>query len=1050
MYIFYNNDDRKNYLDYLCIDLNYVEEQRNNLMSKHRDIVQELNTCKEKLLILKQAKLDFLIMQHVNTKILKENQNLRKELKELTTITKTWLNRSNKVNQCISDQIPTQKKRILGIHELTEDLFSSRILLVDSQRTTIEPPVTVTDSSVTNYDSVDESLVCSTPLPQLKKLDGAKPVSGPKTIKSILKSKSIFKAEGLKGVIINEPFLAPAKGPKVVFGDDSTCTTKDYGSIKCNGIVLTKVAFVNCLKYNLVSISQLCDAKYIVQFDEKRGTIFNSNKEVVMIALRVRDVYVLDMTSSTQETCFFAKASKNLNWLWHKRLAHLNFKKINRLAKEILLLVFPHLSTQRTNHVRHVKRECIIGPTSKQHRHLGTARNSILVNFCDEKVISYKNSSPYTHEQNGVAEKNKTLIEATRTMLSGSRIPNIDFIHVFGCPMFIHNHKDHLGKFDEKADDGYLLGYSLVSKAFGVLNTRRQQTEETYHITFDEIPNAIKSQNLYNEVSFIEPYESPEPIVLETKVSSDQNGQEDTLVQDTIPIPNPSLSKPSMTSLAPQDRWSQDKHIELVNIIGDLGDGMLIRAMARELSAASAHECLFVDFLSEEEPKKVFRNKRDETRIVVKTRQDLIFLAFATYMNFIVYQMDVKSAFLNGKLKEEVYVKQPPDFESSEFPNHVCKLDKALYRLNKLQEHVKTPMVSPNNLGPDLNGKAINETRYQANPKESHLIVVMRIFRFLKGTPSLGLWYLKCSGFDLKGYSDSDYVGCNMDRKSTSVAMYSAEAEYVAAAGCCANILWMKSQLTDYDIIYEKVPIFCDNTSAIAISNNPVLHSRTKHIDIIYHFIRNHILKGDIELHFIPTQYQLANIFTKPLDEPTFKRLIVELSMLNIDSKTEPFFHYHSESASGCDALANSTTEADPGIFAPNDFIPEQHDQTKSAGDGLKTAHTDLGTNEESRSDEISKKIKLEDLSNLMQDTRTSFLTPNSPRDEPTIVSDESEEEETERYEDTHTTSHDGPEDTSIQHPPSPKSVQIQELMAQVQLLQSQKNELEQQKAKAE
>ncbi|GJZ08983.1 hypothetical protein Tco_0543266 [Tanacetum coccineum] len=86
-------------------------------------------------------------------------------------------------------------------------------------------------------------------------------------------------------------------GPKVVFGDDSACITEGYGSIKCNGIVFTKVAFVNGLKYNLISISQLCDAKYIVQSDEKRGTIFNSNKEVVMIAQRVRDVYVLDITS---------------------------------------------------------------------------------------------------------------------------------------------------------------------------------------------------------------------------------------------------------------------------------------------------------------------------------------------------------------------------------------------------------------------------------------------------------------------------------------------------------------------------------------------------------------------------------------------------------------------------------------------------------------------------------------------------------------------------------------------------------------------------------
>ncbi|GJR96748.1 hypothetical protein Tco_0268922 [Tanacetum coccineum] len=114
---------------------------------------------------------------------------------------------------------------------------------------------------------------------------------------------------------------------------------------------------------------------------------------------------------------------------------------------------------------------------------------------------------------------------------------------------------------------------------------------------------------------------------------------------------------------------------------------------------------------------------------------------------------------------------------------------------------------------PDIQFSTCLCARYRANPKESHLITIKRIFRYLKGTPSLGLWYPKCSGFDLKRYSDSDYARCNMDRKSTT-----AEAEYVVAAGCCANILWMKSQFTDYDIIYEKVPIFCDNTSAIAIS----------------------------------------------------------------------------------------------------------------------------------------------------------------------------------------------------------------------------------------
>ncbi|GJV09576.1 retrovirus-related pol polyprotein from transposon TNT 1-94 [Tanacetum coccineum] len=228
---------------------------------------------------------------------------------------------------------------------------------------------------------------------------------------------------------------------------------------------------------------------------------------------------------------------------------------------------------------------------------------------------------------------------------------------------------------------------------------------------------------------------------------------EDTSVQDTVSISNPPLPIPSVVTPAPQDRWSQDKHIKLVNIIGNPGAEMLTRAMAKQLSVASAHECLFVDFLSKEEPKKVsealnhpgwvdamqdelnqfarnkvwilvptpygktiigskwvFKNKRDETGIVIKNKARLIaqcynqqegidydetfapvarleairiFLAFATYMNFIVYQMDVKSAFLNGKLKEEAYVKQPIVFESNEFPNHVCKLDKALYGLKQ-------------------------------------------------------------------------------------------------------------------------------------------------------------------------------------------------------------------------------------------------------------------------------------------------------------------------------------------------------------------------------
>ncbi|GKA19590.1 retrovirus-related pol polyprotein from transposon TNT 1-94 [Tanacetum coccineum] len=255
-----------------------------------------------------------------------------------------------------------------------------------------------------------------------------------------------------------------------------------------------------------------------------------------MIAPRVRDVYLLDMTSSAQESCFFAKASENLNWLWHKRLAHLNFKTINKLAKQNLVIGLPSLvyskdkpcsscekgkhhrasfKTKQTSLSRNVfifftwiYLDLIENQNDIKVKQLRTDngtefKNNILVNFCDENGISQNFSSPYTPEPNGVAKRKKrTLIEAARTMLSGSifskqywteavaiayytqnrstivkrhlktpyeifrkRIPNINFLYVFGCPVYIHNYKDHLGKFDEKVNDGYLLGYSLDSKA---------------------------------------------------------------------------------------------------------------------------------------------------------------------------------------------------------------------------------------------------------------------------------------------------------------------------------------------------------------------------------------------------------------------------------------------------------------------------------------------------------------------------------------------------------------------------------------------------------
>ncbi|XP_020262923.1 uncharacterized protein LOC109838908, partial [Asparagus officinalis] len=153
---------------------------------------------------------------------------------------------------------------------------------------------------------------------------------------------------------------------------------------------------------------------------------------------------------------------------------------------------------------------------------------------------------------------------------------------------------------------------------------------------------------------------------------------------------------------------------------------------------------------------------------------------------------------------------------------------------------------------PDIMFSVCACARFQASPKASHLIAVKRIIKYVNGTFNLGLFYPKSTSFDLYGFCDADFAGCKVDRKSTSgtcqflgnslvswaskkqncVALSTTEAEYIAAGLCCAQVLWMKQSLVDYDLNFQNIKIFCDNTSAINISKNSVLHSRTKHIDL--------------------------------------------------------------------------------------------------------------------------------------------------------------------------------------------------------------------------
>ncbi|GJU37736.1 retrovirus-related pol polyprotein from transposon TNT 1-94 [Tanacetum coccineum] len=214
-------------------------------------------------------------------------------------------------------------------------------------------------------------------------------------------------------------------------------------------------------------------------------------------------------------------------------------------------------------------------------------------------------------------------------------------------------------------------------------------------------------------------------------------------------------------------------------------------------------------------------------------------------------------------------------------------------------DSIGTPMATKH-LDADLSGTPVDQTKYRTKSTEKHLTAVKRIFWYLKNTINMGLWYPKDTGFKLTSFSDSDHAGYLDSRRSTSGGIYflggdklvswsskkqdctsmsSAEAEYVSLSTCCAQVLWLRTQLTDYGFHFDKIPMYCDLKAAISISCNPVQHSRTKHINVRYHFIKEQVEKGIVELFFVGTEYQLADLFTKALSEDRFKYLVRRLGM---------------------------------------------------------------------------------------------------------------------------------------------------------------------------
>ncbi|GJR89916.1 hypothetical protein Tco_0213927 [Tanacetum coccineum] len=182
---------------------------------------------------------------------------------------------------------------------------------------------------------------------------------------------------------------------------------------------------------------------------------------------------------------------------------------------------------------------------------------------------------------------------------------------------------------------------------------------------------------------------------------------------------------------------------------------------------------------------------------------------------------------------------------------------------------VDTPMVEKSKLDEDPQEKAVDPTHYCGMVGTLMYLTARRPdLTFVVCMCARGLWYLKDSSIALTAYADADHAGCQDARRSTS------------------RILWMRSQLTDYGLGFNKIPMYCDNKRAIALCCNNVQHSRLKHIDIRFHFIKEQVENGVVEIYFVNTEYQLVGIFTKALGRERIEYLINKLGMQSFMPKT--------------------------------------------------------------------------------------------------------------------------------------------------------------------
>ncbi|GJX11660.1 retrovirus-related pol polyprotein from transposon TNT 1-94 [Tanacetum coccineum] len=762
-----------------------------------------------------------------------------------------------------------------------------------------------------------------------------------------------------------------------------------------------KVKDETCLVAHASSenIGQICDNKCRVTFFEHNSKITKDGK-VIGRGIRKKGLYVMKLGNKPKDQICLATIDEN-STLWHRRLGHANMRLIQSLASKELVRNLPKLKFDQ-----HFCDACKMG---KQAHASHKAKNIVsMTRFLE--LLHMDLFGPFVVRSYGGNRYTLVIVDEyiryTWTRFLKNKTEAFDQFEIFsrkiqnqlGCSI-VSIRTDHGREFDNEVQFGEFCNANGITHNFSAPRTPQSNgVVERKNRTLQEM-----SRTMLNEQSLPQKFWCN---VVDTS----------TYILNRILI----------RAILGKTPYELLRAIEPNNVNEPLGDESWIVAMQEELNQFVANDVW--ELVPQPRnmtiigTKWVFRNKLDENGVVSRNKARLvaqgynqqegidydetyapvarlesirILLAYACALDFKLFQMDVKSAFLNGFINEEVYVAQPPGFIDFEKPDHVYKLKKALYGLKQapkawydrlkafLIKHeykmgmmhdefemsmmgelnfflglqikqmedgiffnqskyikemlkkfgledskpMKTPMSSDTKLTKDEECESVDSTKYrgmigsllyltasrpdimfsvclcarfQEAPKTPHLEAVKRIFRYIKGTTHLGLWYPKGTDIETVVYANSDHAGDYVDRKSTSgictfvgccltswfskkqtaLAISTTEAEYVSAGKACQQALWMKQALINYDVRLDDVPIMCDNKGAIDLSKNPVQHSRTKHIEIRHHFLRDIVQKGHISIEKVLYVDNIADILTKPLKRESFNYLRLSLGMM--------------------------------------------------------------------------------------------------------------------------------------------------------------------------